>query len=329
MTSKHFVCSLTAMAVLVGLTGMAAAGDDSTNWLSAVEKEAQASEGRLNMAEHVDKPFPVRLGVEYVLATDYIFRGVNFSEYDGEGREDLNHQLSVGAEMDTEDLAGQDLGKIGGYIWFEWYAGQEHLTPEDSSNLQEVDYVLYWRKEFPEMFTEVELGWIAYQFPRESGNARTTYEVYGKLSFDDSPLWEMCGIDVEGPVLNPFVAYYHDYDVVKGGWLEIGIHHDIDMKNIEQTKDVPVLRDMIFTPSIVYGVSHRYWDKAMGNESIATSSANINYGLGVAYDLSSALDIPEQYGKFTVGGFLNYSQALDDSLLNDEFYGGMKLGWQW
>ena len=38
---------------------------------------------------------PVTLDVTYSLYSDYIFRGINFSEYAGEGREKFNHQVTT------------------------------------------------------------------------------------------------------------------------------------------------------------------------------------------------------------------------------------------
>ena len=65
----------------------------------------------------------------------------------------------------------------------------------------------------------------------------------------------------------------------------------------------------------------------MGRDS--TRLANITYGLAMAYDLSGALNIPEQFGSLGITGFLNFSDALRDDILNDEFWGGMTVGYEW
>ena len=61
--------------------------------------------------------------------------------------------------------------------------------------------------------------------------------------------------------------------------------------------------------------------------------ANAVYGLAVGYDLGEAIGLPEQYGSISITGFLNYSDAIaDDSPsinLNDEFWGGFSVGWEW
>ncbi len=45
------------------------------------------------------KSTPITFSFDYTIVSDYIFRGLNFSEYPGEGREKLNHQLGVGLEL--------------------------------------------------------------------------------------------------------------------------------------------------------------------------------------------------------------------------------------
>ena len=59
--------------------------------------------------------------------------------------------------------------------------------------------------------------------------------------------------------------------------------------------------------------------------------AYIQYGLNAAYDLSSALSVLKNAGDVTVSGFLYFNQALgnadSDGLIQDEFFGGVSVGW--
>lgn len=135
------------------------------------------------------KPIPLSFSIDYTLITDYIFRGVNLSEYAREGREELNHQLSVGTELDMGEW-----GNVGISLWFEWYAGQERLTPTDSNNLQEVDYTVYYSRDIEALHMAIETGWIGYHLPRVSGELDFTHEWYVTLSFDDGPLWRAFGV---------------------------------------------------------------------------------------------------------------------------------------
>ena len=34
-------------------------------------------------------------------------------------------------------------------------------------------------------------------------------------------------------------------------------------------------------------------------------------------------------GKMTVGGFLYYSEAIDRAAIDDQLYGGLKIGYSW
>ena len=76
------------------------------------------------------------ISLDYTLATDYVWRGINLSEYPGEGREKLKHQVGFGLSLDT------DLGSVGGRIWSEWYMGQEELVEQSHNKLQEIDYTV-------------------------------------------------------------------------------------------------------------------------------------------------------------------------------------------
>lgn len=267
------------------------------------------------------KPVPLSFTAGYVLASDYIFRGINFSEYEGEGREEPNHQLTAGVAYDTGNF-----GKIGFVSWFEWFAGQDQIQSGDScKDLQEVDYTLYWNYTIAPLGTTVETGWIAYTFPPYSGDAHTDYEWYVKLSQDDSK-W----FGTEKPVLNPYIAYYYDLDLAENaGWAEVGVSHTFALADLGMS-DTPFLKNVSVTPSLVMGVDHRYYGGlGLAGADKTTRLANLNYGLAVAYDLFGALNVDPKYGTMSVGTFVNFSQALEDGPINDEFYGGLSVTYGW
>ncbi len=271
-----------------------------------------------------EKPIPLTFSIEYTLVSDYIFRGINFSEYAGEGREKPNHQMAAGVEYDTGDF-----GAVGFSAWFEWYADQEVFTPNENTHLQEVDYTVYWSYEIPDTPVTVELGWIAYTFPPLAGDAHDTNEVYAKVSVDDGFIF-----GTDEPVLNPYVYYGLDVDDgQQGSWLEFGVSHDFVLADCKAMKSAPILKDITVTPSAVLAVDNRYLDKfdvlGDGTEQEAMRLAYMQYGLNVSYDLSSGLNIPPQYGAMTLSGFVNFNQAFRDDLLNDEMWGGVSLGYEW
>ena len=213
-------------------------------------------------------------------------------------------------------------------MWFEWYADQSQLTPEYGRHIQEVDYSLYYTYTAEPIATTFETGWLAYTLPPIGGDAHTTYELYVKLSFDDSKLF-----GTEEPILNPYVYYGIDVDLGRyGSWIELGVSHDFELADCG-CGDVPILKHTTVTPSVVLGIDHRFLDKVAvegeGTEGPATRLANIVYGLEANVDMSAVLGIPEQFGSVSLGTFLNYSQAFRDDLLDDELWGGVKLGWSW
>ncbi|NIA07634.1 MAG: hypothetical protein GWP14_08390 [Actinobacteria bacterium] len=267
-------------------------------------------------ASQWEKSTPISFSLDYTIVSDYIFRGANFSEYAGEGREKLNHQLGVGLEFDTSQV-GANLGTFGVSFWGEWYADQESaLTPGSQGSLQEVDYTIYWSYEIAELSTTIETGWIGYTFPQAGHDAYYTNELYVSLSFDDSTLF-----GTEEAVLNPYVAYYLDVDDVDGAWLELGISHDFGLADLGMD-NTPVLKDITITPSLVMGIDNGQMGKSM-------RAANLQYGLDIGYDLSSALNIPQEYGSISLTAFVYFSDAIHDAFLNDELWGGLTLSYAW
>ena len=280
-----------------------------------------------------EKPVPIAFYLDYTLVSDYVWRGINLSEYSGEGREGLNHQFTAGVAVDLEGLTGVQLGTLAFTTWFEWYADQQVLTPDHGGHNQEIDFVLSWSYDVPQIYSQVELGWIVYTFPPLSGDAHRTQELYVKVGMDDSAIWRLMGFDCPMPIINPYIYWGIDIDDgASGQWIELGISHDIAMAQYGM-ENVPVLKDITVTPSLVLGIDHRYLhifsvDRTNSGDP-DTKLANLNYGVSIDYDLSSALGIPPQYGALSVGTFINYSQALSDKKLSDELYGGMSVSWEW
>jgi len=333
---------IVAVLVVAAVFAPAVRAEEAPNdWLAAVEAETAAKMAAATPAEAApagwEKPGLLKalsVSVDYTVVSDYIWRGLNFSEYAGEGREKLNHQLGVGFEIDPAAIGGPAIGRFGGSVWFEWFGGQEALTPWSDNNLQEVDYTLYWGYDIEAIGLGVEIGWIAYHFPRlRDGGSNTasdfsyTHEVYLSLSYDDSRIFGQ-------PLLNPSLTYYQDVDDVQAGILALGVSHDFALA--ECCPDMPLVKDITVTPSFTAVYDHRFYDKAgvgsdRANGSVGSRMGFLEYGLAVGYDLSSALCIPEQFGGITLTGFLNFCQSLHDesAAAQDELYGGFTLGWDW
>ena len=324
MTGRRIGIVLAAVVLATGWCHPAAAEEPASvapaTWLATVAADAAKAEADPPPAGAWKKPIPLTVGVNYTLVTDYIFRGINFSEYAGEGREKLNHQLGIHVAYEPEKL-----GKFGVVFWLEWYADQEKLTPRCDDHLQEVDYIVYWSYPIKPIATTVETGWIGYTFPQASGDCFCTNEWYVMLSLDDAKLF-----GTKANVLNPYVAFYLDLDLFHpGSWLEFGVSHDFVLADFDACKNVPVVKNLTVTPSLVVGLDHRYLNKAVGFGREATQLGNIQSGLAVSYDLSGALGLPPQYGDLILTGFFKFSNAIRDELINDEFWGGVTVAWEW
>jgi len=292
-------------------------------WLAALAADATAEPASApGKAEGSANPYPVTLAVEYTMVSDYIWRGANFSEYAGEGREKLNHQVDIALSADLKDLGLPDFGSITFDAWFEIYEGQRTMAPGSETSTQEVDYTISWAYDIPKTPVSIELGWIAYTFPNTGGDGYSTYEVYASVGVNDGALFGL-----EDGVLNPTVTYNYDYDLVEAGVLTITVKHEFALDDL---LGLPTLKHMTLKPSASALIDNRYWDKALGGTGhTSTRLAVMDYGLALGADLNGLLDIPERYGAFSLTTFVNYSDALRDDLLNDEFYGGVTMGMEW
>jgi len=289
---------------------------------------ARAADGDAAPAKVSDwtKPIPIDFYLDYTVATDYIWRGINLSEYRGEGREKLNHQMTAGVNYDTGNFGAIDFS-----VWFEWYGANDQTSGVNSDgNLQEVDYTFAWTYDLsklcPEVPVELTLGWIGYDFPQFSDDPGFTNEYFIGLALDDQKL-----LGENWFALNPTLTYYQDLDDVaalgQGSWLEFGISHEFELAKCPKMGKIPVIKDLTITPSFTLSMDIGYIDAG-------TRVAAAQYGLDVGYDLGKALGLPEQYGSVSVTGFLKYSDAVADNSsgfanLNDEFWGGFSVGWEW
>jgi len=326
------------LIALVGAVGPGAAaraedadGPEEKTWLAAMDEKIGEPSKDAEKAAPAEtsgwtKPVPGGFYLDYTLATDYIWRGINLSEFRGEGREKLNHQLTAGVNYDTGDF-----GTIDFSVWFEWYGANDQTSGVNSDgNLQEVDYTFAWTcdlsKIMPEVPVELTVGWIGYDFPQFSDDPGFTNEYFIGLALDDQKL-----LGENWFAMNPTLTYYQDLDDVgalgQGSWLEFGISHEFALSDCATTGGIPIVKDLTITPSFTLAMD-------IGYIASGTRAAAAQYGLDVGYDLGKALGLPEQYGSVSLTGFLKYSDAVADNSsgfanLNDEFWGGFSIGWEW
>jgi hypothetical protein len=295
------------------------------------------------------KPLPMTFSIDYTLVSDYIFRGINFSDagrkrgaVHNEGGRWPNQQLSTGTELDLGKF-----GRVGGSAWFEWYAGQKYLTPEDGGKqLQEVDYTVYYGYNIEPIGVDAEVGFIWYTFPRvAAGDGAGTQEVYLNMGFDESVWLKALGLKAGKSILNPYLFQAWDMDLAPSGYYgEFGLAPEIALGEVG-CKNIPILKDISITPNWHMAWDHNWLNHytldsgngliGPGNEGRGWASntshlMNMVYGGDVKYDLKSALNIPDKYcGALYVKGFLYYSHALARHFLDDQLWGGVSVGYEW
>lgn len=270
-------------------------------------------------------PSPFSFSLTYSLYSDYVFRGVNYSEYPGEGREKPNHQLDAIMSIDLGLLVGEDEGTLGSLdleTWFEWFADQKRLDPiHGGQNLQETDYCIKWSYDIEPLQSTFALGFQFYTYP--NAHSANSLEWNVGLTHNDAWMWRALWPDNKEGVLNPSIAFYHDVKELAGAsWLEFGFNHPF-----------PIAEAWTITPSVLLAVDHRYLDRALQTgRTGSTRLAYIQYGLVAAYDLSSALNWPEDAGTVTLSAFLYFDEAVgnprESDELSDELFGGFSIGWE-
>lgn len=270
---------------------------------------------------------PVDIFIKYAITTDYIWRGINYTDYpkeDSGGRP--SHEITAGLEL---NCPRKEFGKVGMSVFAQFYSGMRAANAGRSDHLGAVDYTLYWKNTIDDV--TAELGWTLHTWPRVSGDADDTNELFVKLTYDDKDLY-----GAESGVFNPYVFYAVDLDTVKGGgWFELGVDHAFDLD--EYTNG---LRYLTITPSMSLGIDNRYLHAFSAQTAIpavsqreagqkATRLANIVYGLAFDYDLSDALQMDPGLGNLSLGAFVKYSDALREDILNDQFWGGLQVAYKW
>ena len=268
-------------------------------------------------------PSPFSFGLEYSIHTDYIFRGINFSEFPGEGRELPNHQLSVDVGVDLGlllDGESGSLGTLGFNTWLEWFGGQKNIDPiGGGQNLQETDYTITWSTDIESIGSTLTLGYIFYAFP--NAKAINTQEWTVTLEHNDAWMWKWLWPENEEGVLNPSIFYAMDVDAAAGGsWIEFGFSHDFSISE-----------HVTLTPSLLLASDHRWLDPILATgRTGSTRLAFVQYGITLGYDLSAAWNIPEGSGAWSMSGFVYLNDAVGDpedrGLIQDEFFGGVSIG---
>lgn len=251
----------------------------------------QPDQGVNEGAVHTD------LTVRYM--TDYVFRGIDFSEVGG--REDApNFQFDGVLSMDLGKLPHPFIGLF--------------INVFDSDPISE----------FQEIRPTVGLDWTVKPLTFTFGNntfihpdrdVTNTNEVYTRLTLDDSFLW-----GTTRPVLTPYVFAAYDYDVYNGWYFEAGVKHDF------RIEDTGITLTLLADVSYVMGLQQYTLP------GTTTDDGFQRYELGAVatYSLNTLLNVSRRYGEFGIQGYLHYTDNIDHDLRADtQIWGGVGLNFRY
>lgn len=332
LSHPRWRCLIAALAVALPATiALAQGATDGTHPLRLTDQavpsfiwNAQEEEStHVTTVETTTDPYSFDLS--FGVYSDYVFRGINRSEFAGEGREQLNYQLDGAVTVDIGLLVGEDAGTCGMFTfgtWWEWYAQQKKLDPvKGGQNWQELRYNLTWSYDLDSIASTFHLGYIFYTYPNNKG--WNTQEWWFGLDHNDAWMWKKWWPDNEEGVLNPTFRFYQDLRRAGANtaWMELGLSHEFQ-----------VCRNTTMTPSWTLGIDHDFYAEWTGmSRDNTTRLGNMLWGLDITYDLTERLALPANWGNMSLTGSIYFSDALgnaeDDGAIQDEFYGGLAFGW--
>lgn len=177
------------------------------------------------------------------------------------------------------------------------------LDADEISNFQEVRpfFGVEWAIR-PIIFT---VGNNTYVFPDRS--ELNTAEAFFKLQLDDAAIFRL-----DEPIFSPYIYAAYDYDNYDGWYLEAGVSRDFPIEGIGLT--------ITALASIAYVADHGAF---AGPEGEDTGLHHWQVGVIGRYDLNTLLNIPMRYGRWSLNGYLYYTDRIDDDLRADsKFWGG-------
>jgi hypothetical protein len=238
----------------------------------------------------------VNLDLRISYLTDYIYRGVNHSQFpDRSPKPNLQFEGTV--TFDTGKLPHPFLG-----VFVNLY------NDDPVSRFQEIRpfFGLDWNlRPF-----DLKFGVTAYIYPeREDFN---TSEVWTRITFDDSLLFRS-----ERPMFSPYVFAAYDYDKNYGFYYELGIQHDFIIEDTGITltfqSDIAyfggIREQFVFTGKQRYGFQH------------------YDVGMIATYSLNQLFRFSRRYGDVTLNGYLFYTDGIDPDVIrvDSKIWGGVGI----
>lgn len=237
----------------------------------------------------------VNLDFRFSYLTDYVYRGVDFSETGGT-EDSPNFQFDTRVQF--------DLGKAP-HPYLGIFANVYNSDPV--SRFQEVRP--FFGAEWEIRPLTIDAGLNTYIFPeREDLN---TSEVFVKFQFDDS-YW----LKTERPLFSPYAYSAYDFQEYLGWYFEVGVEHEIVFEDTGLS--------ITFFGDAAYVLNHQFYMIGGGEED--SGFQHYDVGMTVRYDLTAGGRMPPRYGSWMLEGYLVYTDSIENDLLADtQLWGGAGL----
>jgi hypothetical protein len=230
------------------------------------------------------------LRVNYM--TDYVFRGIEIVEPPGpEDRPNLQFDGTL-----SWDLGRAPHPFIGAFV-----------------NVADSDPV----SRFQEIRPFFGAQWTIKPFIVTAGNNTYIYnnrdplntsEVFGKVLFDDSFIWRS-----ERPMVSPYIFGAYDFNKYHGWYFEAGLSHDFIIP------DTGITITAYGHVGYVQGMEE--FQRTAGGQD--TGYQHYQFGLVGRYSLNTLFNVSKRYGEWSLIGYLNYTDGLDNDLrANTQKWGG-------
>jgi hypothetical protein len=238
--------------------------------------------------------------------TDYIYRGLDFS--DGQGFGSLatsgggtsSFGQEDGLNLQFDGKITWDLGKLP-HPYVELFVNVFDSDPESRFQVVQPTFGLEWNLR-PLI---VNIGQQSYIYPERDD--LNTAEIFTKLTLDDSYFFR-----TDRPILSPYFYAAYDYDLYDGWYFETGIKHDFP------------IGDTGITLTGIADVAYVLGDAQFSaNGTSDTGFQHYDLGLIGTFSMNSIFHFSRRYGEFSVKGYLFYTNGIDTDLLADpQVWGG-------
>jgi hypothetical protein len=229
--------------------------------------------------------------------TDYMYRGVDRSEFGSEDSPNLQFDARL-----SFNLGAFPHPFVGAFV--------NVYDSDPISRFQEI------RPYFGATWTlrpfEFEAGNITYIFPDR--DHLDTGEAYGKITFDDSWLWAS-----NRKIITPYVYGAYDYDKYNGWYIEAGLTHEFAIEDWGIT--------LTAVGNFAYVIGNEQFSKD-GDQD--TGFQHWEVGLIGRYSLNRLFNVNTRFGTWTLEGYLYYTDEMDNDLkVENQVWGGMGIGFRY